>query len=231
MKEIVIIENNELVVSVEDIVKFSGNAYKSVRRLILNNEDKFELLGLKVKQHKEILNRLYKMKLNEEQTTFLFILMRNTPQILEFKFNLVRQFMQLKDMVCETNKIQLESKNNQLLETRLRLKEAKRKMYAHPRNGNSETVTRIISDYGIEISAADLNMILVGKKLLTATAKKGFDFSNENMSGNTPLLHIETVLNIVDEVGITRRLGQLDLTPSLFEDYLGVKVGGFSDEQ
>ena len=117
MKNIVKVENSELVVTISDISKFSGNNEKSVKRLLVDNEDKFELLGLKVKSSKAILNRLSELKLNEEQTTFLFVLMRNTPQVLDFKFNLVRQFMALKDMVCETNKIQLEDlrKQNKVL--------------------------------------------------------------------------------------------------------------------
>ena len=135
MKNIVKIENSNLVVTLEDVVKFSGNKYESIRRLLIDNKEKFEILGVDYKTKRNINVDFKSMKLNEEQTTFLFVLMRNTPQIIEFKFNLVTQFMALKDMVCETNKKQIQTANDRLKIVQQNLKDEQNRKHKIYKSG------------------------------------------------------------------------------------------------
>lgn len=224
MKNIVTLENNDLVVTIKDIAKYSGNDIKSVKRLLTDNEEKFDELGLKVKESKAILNQLDKLKLNQEQSMFLFILMRNSPQIVEFKFNLVKQFMMLKDMVCETKQAQLDtlsSEKNQALKqlsiSQRETKDAKRKNHAYPRNGGFETVTRIIEDYGVNITPHDLNQLLVKVGVLRVEVVEVNHYKSLQMSGIIPLVHTDTVIKILDGEKIQRGVGYSDNHPAFKE--------------
>ena len=177
MYSLIDIEKEEMFVSLDTIVKFTGNAEGSVKRLIRENKDNLAQLGLSYGSGLWISNpedlNYSELKFNEDSSTYLITLMANSPKV-------------------------------------------KRKGYAHPRHGDSETITRIINDYQIEIGANDLNMFLVGKGLLKATPKKGFDFHGKIMCGNTPLLHVDTILKITDENNITRGRGYSDLHQTLF---------------
>ena len=209
MKDIVSIEkNNELRVQVLDIAKFSQNTLNSVQGLIRNHSKSLKEFG-NLKSAEQGVFKLSE-SLNEEQSYFLLTLMKNSPKVLLFKKNLIKQFFKYREQICETNKLQLESKDKQLKISQQQTEDAKREVYAHPRNGNVETVTRIIKDSSVEMSANDLNMLLVGEGMLKATPKKGFDFCSEIMSGNTPLLHVDTVLKIIDKNGIKRGRGYHD---------------------
>jgi len=209
MKNIVKIENSEMVVSINDISNFSENKVKSIRDLIIRNEKEFESLGLRIVKEYDLKSQS-EMKLNEEQTTFLMILMRNSPKIVEFKFNLVKQFMKLKDMVCETNKAQLEQKDKHI-------EKLSSKVYAKPRGNGLETVVRTIKNNQINITPYDLNKILVEVGILNVQEIKINKYTSLNMDGDTPLIHEETVVKLCDDRNIKRGYGYFDEHPSLFE--------------
>ena len=203
MKNIVTIENNDLIVTLEDVATFSGNTEKSIKRLLVDNEDKFEELGLKVKSSKAILNRLSELKLNEEQTTFLMILMRNSPQVVEFKFNLVKQFMLLKDMVCESSK-------KQLIESRQQTLEAKRNNYGKERGHGFESAFRIISNCEADISTTDFNNLLYDEGIIDSETVTITNFIANGTTSledkGTVLVHTDTAEAILDKYEIPRKI-------------------------
>lgn len=110
----------------------------------------------------------------------------------------------------------IKARDYQLLEAQKELKEAKRKIYAYPTNSNIETVTRIISDFGINITAKDLNMLLVKNSLIDVEIVDSYKFTSANMRGNTPLVHIDEVLDIIDKNNIERDVSLDSRTKSLF---------------
>ena len=217
MKNIVIIEKNELVVSLNDISLLSGNKVKSIRDLILRNEKEFQELGLRITKEYDLKSQS-EMKLNEEQTTFLMILMRNNPTIVKFKLSLVKQFMKLKDMVCETNKLELQQKETQLQIAHNEIKKEKSisRRYAKKREGNSQTISNIIKEYNIKISSEKLNDELFHSGLLNRTKREVYFYTSSLMNNGTPLLHVDSVLDIVDSLGYERDKGFSDANRRLF---------------
>lgn len=119
----------------------------------------------------------------------------------------------------ETKQLQLENKQiqKQLEISQKETIEAKRKIYAYPRNNGFETVTRIIEDYAINITAHDLNEILAKHGLLQVEIIEIKKYKSLNMQGVIPLVRAKTVINILDKEGIERGLGYIDTHPSLPE--------------
>ena len=64
MKNIVHIENNDLVVSIQDVADYSKTKYESVKRLLQNNSEEFKELGLRLPKEYDFKTLL----LNEPQT-------------------------------------------------------------------------------------------------------------------------------------------------------------------
>jgi len=102
--------NNEQVVTLDTIVKFSDNQEKSVQKLVTTHRLKLESLR-KVSVSREKLNlsadfkfpehisgtnkgklNWSKVNFTEPQTTFLLSLMENTSQIVQFKYDLTVEF-------------------------------------------------------------------------------------------------------------------------------------------
>ncbi len=215
MKNIVEIENSNLVVTLNDIAKFSGNKYESIRRLMIDNRNEFEELGIEYKTKRNINVDFKSIKLNEEQTTFLLILMRNNPTVIKFKFNLVKQFMALKDMICETNQHQLIEKNDTI-------KRLRASRYAKPRAGKFQTVDRIRQNYDINLSTHELNEILLKKNILiNQPAIVNNYLPNENdtraiRQGRATLVNENEAIAIFDNTEeIIRGRGWVDENPTL----------------
>jgi len=158
MKNIVTIENSNLIVTLNDVVFYSGNKYESIRRLMIDNRNEFEELGVEFKTKRNINVDFKSMKLNEEQTTFLMILMRNNPIVVKFKFNLVKQFMALKDMVCETNRLKLDLVRKDLKQAQSN----KRKTY----KDGFMSLSKYLSDNEIILNQDEAFGILYAKDLI-----------------------------------------------------------------
>lgn len=228
MYKIINIEDEDMFVSLDTIVKFTENEYKSVQKLIRAN--KLDLETLNGFKFEEISSRSeidwYKVRLNEDASTYLITLMANSEKVKSFKFNLVVDFKkarkEIRDRICEINQIQIDSitLENQQKETQLQiaqqnLKEAKRKIHAYPRNNGFESVTRIIEDYGINITPYDCNKMLVDVGMLSVEVIQVNQYKSLQMSGNTPMVHVDTILNILDKKGIKRGIGFSDTHPML----------------
>ena len=104
MKALIQVVNNEPRVSAITIAENTDNNYGSVRDRILQYKDYMEKMGsiptsvLKTavgKQAKEV------AMLNERQATFLMILLKNTPKVVEFKFWLTNKFIDMRTPIIK----------------------------------------------------------------------------------------------------------------------------------
>ena len=96
------IQNNDLVVSIQDVANFSKTKYDSVRDLLTRNRKSFEILDLRLPKESDFKSVL----LNEPQATFLLTLMRNTSIVTRFKLQLVMDFYAMREKLCEVNRVQ-----------------------------------------------------------------------------------------------------------------------------
>ena len=95
-----------------------------------------------------------------------------------------------------------------------KIKQLSEKVYARPNGNGFETVHRIISDYGINITPHDLNEILYKRGLLNRKIVQKYVYTSNNMRALTPLVHVDTVLSIVDSLGFDRGFGYTDTHPT-----------------
>ena len=101
--QIITIENDESFVTIDTLVKFSGNAEKAIKTSI--NKYKTELEGFSEKHFSTLSIKGANngamdwslVRLNEDQATFLLSLMQNTDEVVKFKINLVKEFRRLKN--------------------------------------------------------------------------------------------------------------------------------------
>jgi phage regulator Rha-like protein len=81
----------------EVIAEYSGNSLHAVKQMIRSNESnlkEFGVLAFEMRKPKAFKGGRPKkvFRLNQEQSTFLITLLDNTPQVVKFKLNLVKQF-------------------------------------------------------------------------------------------------------------------------------------------
>lgn len=97
----------------EVIAEYSGNSRKAIQNLINRYKDKleqygkvvFEILPLPSGQKAKVYH------LNEQQATFLITLLKNTPNVVAFKFELTRQFYATRKELQERHSLRLEDKS------------------------------------------------------------------------------------------------------------------------
>lgn len=97
----------------EVIAEYSGNSRKAIQNLINRYKDKLEQYGKVVF---EILplpsgQKAKAYHLNEQQATFLITLLKNTPNVVAFKFELTRQFYATRKELQERHSLRLEDKS------------------------------------------------------------------------------------------------------------------------
>ncbi len=114
MKNIVKVENNDLLVSIQDIADFSNNDYRSVQRLFSKYKNDFSDLGYVVENSKSGISDFKSHLLNEPQATFLITLMKNNDIVRMFKKSLVLQFYKMRERLCEVNRHQLETAHQEI---------------------------------------------------------------------------------------------------------------------
>lgn len=104
MKDIVIKKNDELVVSHRDIANFTNIQQKNIVEMINKYENEikefgklpFETEALKNSATGQSIKTYY---LNEHQATFLMTLLKNNEMVVNFKKNLVKQFIKMKNII------------------------------------------------------------------------------------------------------------------------------------
>ncbi len=131
MKNIVKIEKDKLVVSIRDVATFSGVEYESTQRLVRNSKSEFLELGLRIPKESDFKSVLF----NEYQASFLITLMKNTPIVKRFKLNLVKQFKNLNEQKCETNKKQIQTANDRLKIVQQNLKDEQNRKHKIYKSG------------------------------------------------------------------------------------------------
>lgn len=101
----------------EVIAEYSENEHKSIRKLIETHKTEIERLGVLAfeiaKPPKSSKGgrprKIY--RLNEQQATFLITLLKNTPNVVAFKFELTRQFYATRKELQERHSLRLEDKS------------------------------------------------------------------------------------------------------------------------
>ncbi|HJE40441.1 MAG TPA: Rha family transcriptional regulator [Limosilactobacillus reuteri] len=97
------------------IAEYSGNSHHAIKCLIENHLTEISKLGktsfemTKLKQGKGRKAKVY--HLNEQQATFLITLLKNTPNVVAFKFELTRQFYATRKELQERHSLRLEDKS------------------------------------------------------------------------------------------------------------------------
>jgi len=111
MQNLIQIVNNEARVSAIEIAENTDNNYASVRNRILQYKEYLEKMGeiptAFLKKATDKLGRKNKSKevamLNERQAFFLMALLKNSNKIVEFKFALTNQFIDMRDSLYPKN--------------------------------------------------------------------------------------------------------------------------------
>ena len=99
----------------EVIAEYSENSHHAIQRLISKNKDNLEEFGIlafemrKLKPGRGAKAKIY--HLNEQQATFLITLLKNTPNVVAFKFELTRQFYATRKELQERHSLRLEDKS------------------------------------------------------------------------------------------------------------------------
>ena len=83
-------------VSLDALVKFSGNKYESTRDLVTKHKEVVERLGGKFKLRNNGQTDFKSVTFNEQQSAYIITLMSNTPEVLLFKETLIKEFYKYK---------------------------------------------------------------------------------------------------------------------------------------
>lgn len=95
------------------IAEYSGNSHHAIQQLINKNKEKLEDFG-KVAFEMRALPSGQKAKiyhLNERQATFLITLLKNTLNVVAFKFELTKQFYSVSEELKKRHTLRLKDKN------------------------------------------------------------------------------------------------------------------------
>ena len=99
----------------EVIAEYSENSHHAIKCLIENHLTEISKLGktsfemTKLKQGKGRKAKVY--HLNEQQATFLITLLKNTPNVVAFKFELTKQFYAVSEELKQRHSLRLEDKS------------------------------------------------------------------------------------------------------------------------
>ena len=205
MENIVTVENGELKVSIADIAKFSNVDVNSIKSLINTHKERFNI-ELVSGSHKEFKS----LCLTERETTHLLLYMRNTDEVMDFKDSLVDQFFSMRNIIQSQHEKQLAQKDQEIK------KLIKERKYGEMRAGTSQTVTWIIKEYQIDMSANELNNELYKKGMLNREIVEEFRYLAPEMSKGVPIVNVDMTLALVDMLGYDRGIGWVDTNPTLF---------------
>jgi phage regulator Rha-like protein len=106
MNELVIVKNNEIFTDSLVIAKGANIEHESVIRMIEKHTTRLSKLGkirfTDLKSENPQGGRPVKIaELNEQQSTFLLTLLRNTDPVVEFKFRLTQEFYRMRRFILE----------------------------------------------------------------------------------------------------------------------------------
>jgi len=151
MKKIVVMKNNEAMVSIRNIATFGGVEYESTQRLVRNNKKEFAELGLSIPKESDFISVMF----DEYQASFLITLMKNTPVVKRFKLDLVKQFKNLNEQKCETNQKQVETSKLTIANLKEKVKEA-RGSYLKTDTDGATALRKYINSRKLQMSEEEL---------------------------------------------------------------------------
>lgn len=103
MKSLVSIQRDNIFTDSLIIAEGTNNQHESIQRRIRDYESrliKLGKLGFKIRPSSSGQSqKIY--ELNEQQATFLITLLKNTDPVVEFKFNLTKQFYQMRQLLLQ----------------------------------------------------------------------------------------------------------------------------------
>ena len=95
MQNIVFKEDGEAKVSITDVAKYSSVSTKGIIAAIRKDKEKFREINLSLPSDVTLKRTI----LNEKQATFLMTLLKNTAEVVQFKFDLVNQFFAMREII------------------------------------------------------------------------------------------------------------------------------------
>ena len=170
MQNIVHIQKNDLVVSIQDMADFSGNDYRSVQRLLVKYSEDFSELGYIVENSTQGISDFKSHILNEPQATLLITFMKNSPVVRKFKVGLVKEFYRMREQLCEVNKIQLETAHQEIkilqLNKRKTYKEGFMALSKYRAENNIHLTIETMFDMLSKFDIVESRDVIVSKKFL-----------------------------------------------------------------
>lgn len=149
------------------IAEYSENSHHAIQQLINKNKEKLEAFG-KVAFEMRALPSGQKAKiyhLNEQQATFLITLLKNTPNVVAFKFELTRQFYAVREELKQRHSLRLEDKSKRKTLTDAIKEWSLKDKYPHPysmftnllcKTATGLTCKQLKERYGVDASITDL---------------------------------------------------------------------------
>ena len=149
------------------IAKHSENSHHAIQQLINKNREKLEAFG-KVAFEMRALPSGQKAKiyrLNEKQATFLITLLKNTPNVVAFKFELTKQFYAVSEELKQRHSLRLEDKSKRKTLTDAIKEWSLKDKYPHPysmltnllcKTATGLTCKQLKERYGVDASVTEL---------------------------------------------------------------------------
>ena len=149
------------------IAKHSENSHHAIQQLINKNREKLEAFG-KVAFEMRALPSGQKAKiyrLNEKQATFLITLLKNTPNVVAFKFELTKQFYAVSEELKQRHSLRLEDKSKRKTLTDAIKEWSLKDKYPHPysmltnllcKTATGLTCKQLKERYGVDASITEL---------------------------------------------------------------------------
>ena len=151
------------------IAKHSNNSHHAIKCLIENHLTEISKLGktsfkmTKIKQGKGRKTKVY--YLNEKQATFLITLLKNTPNVVAFKFELTKQFYSVREELKQRHSLRLEDKSKRKTLTDAIKEWSLKDKYPHPysmltnllcKTATGSTCKQLKERYGVDASITEL---------------------------------------------------------------------------
>lgn len=153
----------------EVIAEYSENSHHAIQQLIKKNKTALERFGIlafemrKLKPGRGAKAKIY--HLNEQQATFLITLLKNTPNVVAFKFELTQQFYVTRKELQERHSLRLEDKSKRKTLTDAIKEWSLKDNYPHPysmltnllcKTATGLTCKQLKERHGVDASVTEL---------------------------------------------------------------------------
>ena len=239
---LIAIDDGNAVVSIDTIVKFSGNSEDSVQSLV--KDYKNELLSFENCNSSRISNptesflKVHKIgknigkidwsnvRLNEQQTYFLLTLLKNTENVTRFKMELIKQFFDLRE------KYQFDMKNEfdkQLADIR----KAPRKCNIYKKEDKNFTSCRGLIQHAdnIDYTETQIKENLAAQGLIRKIYKRTMYWEITDKGSKSGLFDLDTCATILYDMNqVPQMLKRFELLPQIPNSMKIHVYNGFTGE-